>query len=154
MTIYYEEEQENPVPPEEPIEHLSITQFCAFVNDYTRHCTNPLAASAVCEQQADLVRVREPDLTPETIRLLMDTLLETIDHLEKKWLDEQIRREEAEAQTYRQTPAVKRQTTRVAPMTVAQSMAHWFHKQIHRHRTLAQPRPTPSQPGRRGAVMV
>ena len=32
--------------------------------------------------------------------MLIDTLLLAIDHLEKKWLDEQIRREEAE-QRYR-----------------------------------------------------
>jgi hypothetical protein len=34
------------------------------------------------------------DVTPESLRMLMDTVLDAIDHLEKKWLDEQIRHEE------------------------------------------------------------
>jgi len=85
----------------------SIAQFCEFVNYYTQHSTDPLATAAVCEQQAETLQITEHDVTPETIQMLIDAMLDAIEHLEKKWLDEQIQREDVE-QTHRkqliQTP--------------------------------------------------
>lgn len=72
----------------------SIGHFCDFVDFYTRHATNPMCTALTCEKQAEAIRITQQDLCPETIRLLIETLLTAIDHLEKKWLDEQIQREE------------------------------------------------------------
>ena len=72
----------------------SIGHFCDFVDFYTRHATNPMCTALTCEKQAEVIRITQEDLCPETIRLLIETLLTAIDHLEKKWLDEQIQREE------------------------------------------------------------
>jgi len=52
--------------------------------------------AAVCEQQAETVRITQQDVNRENIQMLIDTMLVTIDHIEKKWLDEQIQREDLE----------------------------------------------------------
>lgn len=72
----------------------SIRHFCDFVDFYTRHATNPMCTALTCQQQADAVRIAEEDLNPETVRMLIETMLSAIDHLEKKWLDEQLQRED------------------------------------------------------------
>lgn len=72
----------------------SIGHFCDFVDFYTRHATNPMCTALTCEKQAEVIRITQHDLSPETIRLLIETMLTAIDHLEKKWLDEQIQRED------------------------------------------------------------
>jgi hypothetical protein len=75
-------------------DETSIGHFCDFVDFYTRHATNPLCTALTCEKQAEVIRITQQDLCPETIRLLIETMLTAIDHLEKKWLDEQIQRED------------------------------------------------------------
>ena len=72
----------------------SLAHFCAFVDFYTRQCNDPLSTSLTCEKQAEAVEILPQDLHPETIRMLLDTMLEAIDHLEKKWLDEQIQHDD------------------------------------------------------------
>lgn len=68
----------------------SISHFCAFVDFYTRKSADPVNTALVCEEQAEAIRLEPQDLTPENVQLLLDTMLNAIDHLGKKWLDEQI----------------------------------------------------------------
>jgi hypothetical protein len=68
----------------------SISHFCAFVDFYTRKSTDPVNTALVCEEQAEVMRLEPQDLTQENVQLLLDTMLNAIDHLGKKWLDEQI----------------------------------------------------------------
>lgn len=75
-------------------DETSIGHFCHFVDFYTRHTVDPMCTALTCEKQAEAIRITQQDLSPETIRLLIETMLTAIDHLEKKWLDEQIQREE------------------------------------------------------------
>jgi hypothetical protein len=72
----------------------SLSHFCAFVNFYTRKTADPMSTALACEKQAEALDITSQDATPENMRMLVDTMLEVIDHLEKKWLDEQIRHEE------------------------------------------------------------
>jgi histidinol phosphatase-like enzyme len=81
-------------------EEISLFHFCEFVEYYTRHSTDPMYTAVVCEKQAEGVRITPQDITRENIRMLIDTMLDAIEHLEKKWLDEQIQREELEQRHY------------------------------------------------------
>ena len=89
------EELERPFDDEvlQPAEN-SLFHFCQFVDDYTRYAIDPMSTAAVCEHHAAGIRITRQDVSPETIPLLIETLLNVIDHLEKKWLDEQLRHEE------------------------------------------------------------
>jgi hypothetical protein len=78
------------------LEDTTLAHFCEFVDFYTRHAKNPMCMALACEQQAEAIRITNQDLCPETIQLLIETMLTAIDHLEKKWLDEQIRWEDLE----------------------------------------------------------
>jgi hypothetical protein len=77
-------------------EETSLSHFCEFVDYYTLQSGDPLYTAAACEQQAKTIRLTPHDVNQENMRMLIDTLLLAIDHLEKKWLDEQIQREESE----------------------------------------------------------
>ena len=70
----------------------SLEDFCQFVDHFTQTSPNPQYTMAVCEDQAETVRITSHDVTLETIDLLLDTLLKAIDHLETKRLHEQQRR--------------------------------------------------------------
>lgn len=82
-------------------EETSLFHFCEFVDYYTLQSMDPLYTAAACEQQAKMIRFTPHDVSRENMEMLIDTLLLAIDHLEKKWLDEQIQREESE-QRYHQ----------------------------------------------------
>jgi hypothetical protein len=82
-----------PVPTESSVAH-----FCAFVDFYTRKSTDPINTALVCEEQAEELRLDPQELTPETVQMLIDTLLNAIDHLGKKWLDEQIQHDHRKQQ--------------------------------------------------------
>jgi hypothetical protein len=88
-----------PLPAESSLAH-----FCAFVDFYTRKSTDPVNTALVCEEQAEELRLDPQELTPETVQMLVDTLLNAIDHLGKKWLDEQIKLEDRQ-QRHRQDVA-------------------------------------------------
>lgn len=77
-------------------EETSLAHFCKFVDYYTLQSSDPLYTAAACEQQAKTIRLTPHDVSQENMQMLIDTLLLAIDHLEKKWLDEQIQREESE----------------------------------------------------------
>lgn len=85
----------------------SLSRFCQFVDYYTRYSSDPMFTAAACERQADAVCITPQDLNQETIRLLLTTMLNAIDHLEKKWFDEQLQREEQEQQQ-RKDPVSRR----------------------------------------------
>ncbi len=110
----------------------SIGHFCDFVDFYTRHTSNPMCTALTCEKQAEAIRITQGDLSPETIKLLLDTMLTAIDHLEKKWLDEQIQREEQVR--YQSNPAQiaaplrERQSGRSGIMRLWQSGRFWLRK--------------------------
>ena len=126
----------------------SIAQFCEFVNYYTCHSTDPLATAAVCEQQAETLQIAEHDVTPETIHLLIDTMLDAIEHLEKKWLDEQIQREDVE-QTHRkqliQTPTnvLARNQKKTWVRHLCRTGARWFWQQLVRSKSIHHRNPLP-----------
>jgi hypothetical protein len=75
-------------------EEISLVQFCEFIEYYTRHSTDPMCTTLVCEKQAEVVRIMPQDVSRESIQMLIDTMLNAMDHLEKRWLDEQLQREE------------------------------------------------------------
>jgi len=78
------------------LEETTLAHFCEFVDYYTAQSTDPLLTTAACEQQAKTLQLTPHDATPESLWMLIETMLLAIDHLEKKWLDEQIRWEESE----------------------------------------------------------
>ncbi len=80
------------------VNETSLAHFCTFVDFYTRKAADPMSTSLACEKQAEMVELTDQDVTPDNMRMLMDTLLETIDHLEKKWLDEQLKHEDRQRQ--------------------------------------------------------
>jgi len=121
-------------PADSRDEPTSLIQFCDFVEFFTRHASDPLRTTLVCEQQAEVVRIAPQDVTLENMHLLLDTLLTAMDHLEKKWLDEQIRREEM----LRTAPAVQRR-----PMKPQRhALAQWA---VNVRQRLQRKRPAPRQ---------
>jgi hypothetical protein len=75
-------------------DETSLAHFCTFIDFYTRSCHDPFSTSLTCAKQAETVQITPEDLTPETVQQVLTTMLSVVDHLEKKWLDEQIRHEE------------------------------------------------------------
>jgi hypothetical protein len=61
----------------------SIAQFCDLVDACLRANRDPRATVERCEQQAETLRVTPEDATPENLQLLIDTLLNTIDQLDR-----------------------------------------------------------------------
>ena len=125
----------------------SLAHFCAFVDFYTRQSNDPLSTSLTCEKQAEVVEILPQDLHPETIRMLLDTMLEAIDHLEKKWLDEQIqhddrkrRHREDVARLYQQ---LKQLQPEPKPTPFYEKAIQWF---VNRLLWKKEPRSVASQP--------
>lgn len=85
-------------PPCDAAHEASLAQFCAFVDFYTRKAADPFSTSLACEKQAEALELRTEEATPENLRLLLDTMLEAIEHLEQKWLDEQLKHEDRQRQ--------------------------------------------------------
>ena len=90
-------------------EETSLAHFCRFVDYYTSQSPDPLSTVRVCEQQAEGVRITPDDLTPESFRLVIETMLTAIDHLSKNWLDEQIQREDIQRRHARHLPQLPTQ---------------------------------------------
>ena len=113
----------------------SVAHFCQFIAYYTQQSTNPMHTALACEKQAEAVQITDQDLTPETIRLLLDTMLNAIDHLEKKWLDEQIQREEAHLHSPFQANPPSDRNTPFSPAFKpssknARSLKQWFSRHV------------------------
>ena len=58
----------------------SLADFCAFIDFYTRKTADPFSTSLACEKQSEAVELSAAEATPENLRLLLDTMLEAIDH--------------------------------------------------------------------------
>ena len=74
----------------------TISHFCQFVDYYTKCSTDPMTTAAVCEHRAEEIRLTPREVTQENVSLLIITMLTAINHLEHKWFEEQMYREEFE----------------------------------------------------------
>jgi hypothetical protein len=74
----------------------SLSFFCQFIDRYTRLSSDPVYTAAVCLNQAEVVRITPQDISPETIAMLVETMLSVINNLEDKWLTERMQREDLE----------------------------------------------------------
>jgi hypothetical protein len=117
----------------------SVTHFCTFVEFYTRKSTDPVNTALVCEEQAEVLQLDPRDLTSENMQLLIDTMLNAIDHLGKKWLDEQIQHE-TRKQQHRQDVAHLHQQLiglqrelRARPQPLHQKGLRWLQQHLGRH---------------------
>jgi hypothetical protein len=108
------------------LEETTIAHFCEFVDFYTRHARNPMCTALTCEQQAETIRISDQDLCPETIHLLIETMLTAIDHLEKKWLDEQIHWEEVEQRQRQYFVPLHRKTSERNRKQKQHGLLHFF----------------------------
>lgn len=112
--------------PDKQGSETTLAHFCAFIDFYTRKAADPLNTSLACEKQAEAVEITDQDVTPENLRLLMDTLLEAIDHLEKKWLDEQIKHEDRQRKHREDVARLYRQLRELQPESSKSS--HFYQK--------------------------
>lgn len=125
------------VPPitGDAFDETSLRHFCTFIDFYTRQCHDPFSTSLTCAKQAEALQITPEDLTPESMRQVVATMLAVVDHLEKKWLDEQIRHEER-MQRHRQDVARLSQQLRTiqhAPPVktpVFQRGLAWIHQML------------------------
>jgi regulator of replication initiation timing len=108
----------------------SISHFCAFVDFYTRKSADPVNTALVCEEQAEAIRLEPQDLTQENVQLLLDTMLNAIDHLGKKWLDEQIQHD-ARKQEHRQDVARLYQQLAAQQREPQKHSQHLYQKGLH-----------------------
>jgi hypothetical protein len=122
-------------------DETSLTHFCTFIDFYTRQCHDPFSTSLTCTKQAEALQITPEDLTPETVRQVVATMLAVVDHLEKKWLDEQIRHEERMqrhredvARLSRQLHAI--QQTSVVKTPVFQRGIAWLHQVLGGHKKI------------------
>ena len=67
----------------------SLSHFCQFIEYYSQQSEDPLSIVAVCENQAEAVRITRQDVNMETIDMLLDTMLSVINHMGDKWTEAQ-----------------------------------------------------------------
>lgn len=67
----------------------TLTDFCHFINKYLELLEDPQTIALVCEQQAEAVRITQQDVTPETLDLMLDTMLNILHHMGKQWAEAQ-----------------------------------------------------------------
>ena len=120
-----------------PIDESSLAHFCAFLDFYTRKTADPMSTALACEKHAEALDIMPQDATPENMRLLVDTMLEVIDHLEKKWLDEQIRHEERMQKHREDVARLSRQIQELQPeprrhVQMYQRGLHWLQNLLFR----------------------
>ena len=71
-----------------PYSH-SLSRFCQFIESYSQQADDPLSIVAVCENQAEAVRITRQDVSMETIDMLLDTMLTVINHMGDTWTEVQ-----------------------------------------------------------------
>ena len=127
------------------LEEATVAHFCEFVDFYTRHARNPMCTALTCEQQAETIQITDQDLCPETIQMLIETMLTAIDHLEKKWLDEQIHWEESEQRHHRDLTHLhaknlerSRKQERHGIMHLFSQGVRWLWQHVLRHKPVPQ----------------
>ncbi len=115
-----------------PVDETSLAHFCTFIDFYTRKTTDPMSTALACEKHAEALNITPQDATPENMHMLVDTMLEVIDHLEKKWLDEQIRHEERMLKHREDVARLYRQIQELQPEpTKRAQMYQWGVKCLH-----------------------
>ena len=67
----------------------SLSHFCEFIEYYSQQSEDPLSIVAVCEDQAEAVRITRQDVNVETIDMLLDTMLNVINHMGDTWTEAQ-----------------------------------------------------------------
>ena len=67
----------------------SLSHFCQFIEYYSQQADNPLSIVEVCENQAEAVRITRQDVNVETIDMLLDTMLNVINHMGDIWTETQ-----------------------------------------------------------------
>ncbi len=138
-----------------PVDESSLAHFCAFIDFYTRKTADPMSTALACEKHAEALDITPQDATPENMHLLVDTMLEVIDHLEKKWLDEQIRHEERMQKHREDVARLSRQIQDLQPQPskrtqMYQRGMHWFQNLFFRKKSSSGPRIV-NKPPRRAA---
>jgi hypothetical protein len=100
----------------------------------------------VCEEQAEAVRIRPDDVTPETVQNLISTMVVAIDHLEKKWLDEQIQHEDRKRRHREDVARLHQQLCVLQPVSktrfsLYQKGIDWVSRMIFRGKSPARKAP-------------
>ena len=67
----------------------SLSHFCHFIEYYSQQSEDPLSIVAVCENQAEAVRITRQDINAETIDMLLETMLNVINHMGDTWTETQ-----------------------------------------------------------------
>ena len=72
-----------------PFSH-SLTDFCRLVEYCSQQAPDPGTIAALCEAQAEAVRITGEDVSVETVDLLLNTMLNTLNYLaeaqeQKRW---------------------------------------------------------------------
>jgi hypothetical protein len=75
-----------PIKPFSP----SLKDFCRLVEECSQQTDDPRVLAALCESQAEALRITREDASVEAIDLLLDTMLNTLQHLaeareQKRW---------------------------------------------------------------------
>jgi hypothetical protein len=83
------------------VDERSLIYFCHFVDRYTSLSDDPTDTAAVCETQAEALRLTHQDVSLASVDLLLETLLSAITHLEEKRYEEQRKRETLEQKLWR-----------------------------------------------------
>jgi hypothetical protein len=71
----------------------SLSHFCQFIEYYSQQLEDPLSIVAVCEDQAEAVRITRQDVNVETIDMLLDTMLTVINHMGDTWTEAQAQKQ-------------------------------------------------------------
>lgn len=58
----------------------SLQDFCRLVQSWSQRVPDQQTLAAICEVRAEAIRITRQDATVETIDLLLDTLLNTLQH--------------------------------------------------------------------------
>ena len=76
----------SPVEPFSP----SLKDFCRLVEEYSQHTDDPRVLAALCESQAEALRIEKRDVTLENVDLLLNTMLNSLQYMaeareQKRW---------------------------------------------------------------------
>ena len=56
-----------------------------MVNEQVQQSEDPSKAAKHCERHAEVLRISRQDASVETVNLLLDTLLNTLEYMGEKW---------------------------------------------------------------------
>ena len=66
-----------------PIESFSpsLKDFCRLVEECSQQTDDPRILAALCESQAEALRIEKRDVTIENVDLLLNTMLNSLQHM-------------------------------------------------------------------------